>query len=75
MPKRKEVKLTPQEQAQSVAYIAIAAAFVIAYLWAEAALSIRPHPYHWIAAFMVSSLIGGLAYGLALWQRKRRMRK
>lgn len=75
MPKRKEVKLTSQEHAQSIAYIASAIALIISYLWAEAALSIRPHPYHWIAAFMVSALIGGLAYGLALWQRKRRMRK
>lgn len=47
MPKSKKGKITPQEQAQSVAYVALFIGLFVAYLWAEAFLALRPHPYHW----------------------------
>ncbi len=72
MPESKKSKLTPQEQAQSVAYIALFIGFFAAYLWAEAFLALRPHPYHWLTAFGIAAAAGGLAYGVVLWQQKRR---
>jgi ABC-type antimicrobial peptide transport system permease subunit len=75
MPKHKEARITPKEQAQSVAYIGGLIAFFIAYLWAEAALALRPHPYHWVTAFGIATLIGVAAYGLTIWRLKRRAQK
>ncbi len=72
MPKSKKGKITPQEQAQSVAYVALFIGLFLAYLWAEAFLALRPHPYHWLTALGVAAAAGGLAYGVVRWQQKRR---
>jgi len=63
--------ITPMEDAESVGFIALIAGFILVYLAAEAALAARSHPYHWISAGIGAVLIGGGAYGLTLWQRRR----
>jgi len=63
--------ITPKEDAESVAFIALMAGFILVYLAAEAVLAARPHPYHWILAGIGAAVIGASAYGLTLWQRRR----
>ncbi len=72
MPKRRRTKITPQEDAQSVATLALFAGFGLAYLGAEAILAAEPHPYHWLAALVGAGLAGGGAYVLTLRRRTHR---
>jgi len=71
MPKRKETKISSKEQAQSMGYLAGFIAFFIAYLGAEVALNLQPHPYHWISAFAVAASVGILAYVIARWRGRQ----
>jgi len=75
MPKHKETKISPKDQAQSVGLLGGFISFFIAYPGAEAALNLKPHPYHWITAFSAATVIGISGYALVLWQQKRRRTK
>jgi hypothetical protein len=75
MPKHKHSHLTPEAQAQSVAYIAGFIGYLIAYLGAEAVFVTRPHPLHWITAFGLAALVGVAAYFLALRHYNHTARK
>jgi len=63
--------ITPKEDAESFGYIGLVGGFIATYIAAEAVLAARPHPYHWISAGVGAVVIGGGAYGLTLWQRRR----
>ena len=71
MPKRNSLKLSPKEEAESVGYLAAFGGFFVAYLIAETALAVRPHPIHWVTAFAGALFIGGAAYGVKLWRMKQ----
>lgn len=72
MAKRRHTKITPKEDAQSVAMIALFAGFGLAYLSAEIVLAAQPHPYHWLAALAGAGLAGGVAYAVTLRRRTHR---
>lgn len=70
--KRKSTKLSPQEDAQFFAYIALFIGYGIAYLGAEATLALRPHPIHWLVAGIGAVVVGGLVYAITLWRLTHR---
>lgn len=69
--KQRSNRITPQEDAQSVGFIALMAGFGIAYLGAEITLFSQPHPGHWLVAGVVAVIVGGLGYGLTQWRLMR----
>ena len=72
MSKRRSPVITPQEDGQSVGYIALLVGGLLAYLGAEITLAPRPHPIHWLTAGVGAITAGGLAYGVTLWRGTRR---
>ena len=72
MPKRKTTKISPREEAISSAYFAGFVGFLLAYFIAEATLSTRPHPLHWLAAFSAAAVVGVVAYQIVLRRKSHR---
>ena len=71
MSKRKSRKITPKEDAQSVAFFALLGGFFASYFGAEIVMALRPHPLHWLAGGVGAALAGGLGYGITLWRASR----
>jgi hypothetical protein len=69
MSKRRSPKITPEEDAQSVAFFGLIGGFFLSYLGAEVVIAQRPHPLHWLAGGVGAVLAGGVSYGLTLWRR------
>ena len=72
MPKHKTTKISPRDEAISIAYFAGFLGFLLAYFVAEATLYGRPHPLHWLASFSAAGLAGVVAYQVVLRRRSHR---
>ena len=69
--KRRSIKITPKEDAQSVAFFALLGGFFASYMGAEIVMSMRPHPLHWVLGGVGAAIAGVAGYGLTLWRRSR----
>lgn len=63
--------ITPKDDAESFGFIGLFAGFIAIYFVAEFVLAAQPHPYHWLVGGIGAAVVGGAAYGLILWQRRR----